>query len=82
MISPAPNKQPMLNPKGFPESPWMAFFSETFSALAALQSSGTTAQRPTEYLFVGRNYFDKTLNKPIWIGNDGSTWVDATGTPV
>lgn len=41
--------------------------------------SGTTAQRPTVTVR-GYEYFDTTLNKPIWWGN--TTWVDATGTTV
>lgn len=46
---------------------------------------GTTAQRPTtdilgKALIIGTQYFDSTLNKPIWW--DGSKWVDATGIDV
>lgn len=43
---------------------------------------GTTAQRPTglEYGDRGYEYFDQTLNKPIWW--TGSKWVDASGTDV
>lgn len=46
---------------------------------------GNTAQRPTEDiqhndLKVGTQYFDVTLNKPIWW--TGTKWVDATGTEV
>jgi hypothetical protein len=40
--------------------------------------SGTTAERPSRLL--GAEYFDTTLNKPIWGGN--SSWVDANGTTV
>lgn len=44
-------------------------------------AGGTTASRPTglnRVLYM--NYFDATLNKPIWW--NGSNWVDATGTTV
>jgi len=41
-------------------------------------SSGTTANRPTVGLYVGRVYFDETLGLPIWY--DGSAWVKADGT--
>ncbi|MHA7967691.1 glycosyl hydrolase family 28-related protein [Paenibacillus sp. CAU 1782] len=41
--------------------------------------SGTTAQRPV-WQTTGMNYFDTTLNKPIWW--NGTNWVDATGTTV
>ena len=49
---------------------------------------GTTAQRPsfvptdtsTNYDFVGFQYYDTDLKKPIWF--DGRNWKDATGTQV
>lgn len=40
---------------------------------------GTTAQRPTQTV-IGQQYFDTTLNKPIW--HNGTNWVDAAGTTV
>lgn len=41
--------------------------------------SGITSNRPTNVL-VGFQYFDTTVNKPIFW--DGSKWVDATGATV
>ena len=42
---------------------------------------GATSSRPTpDAIFKNFEYFDTTLNKPIWW--TGSTWVDATGTNV
>ena len=43
---------------------------------------GTTAQRPTEleYGDRGYEYFDQTLNKPIWW--NGTKWIDSTGATV
>lgn len=41
--------------------------------------NGTTAQRPTASV-VGQHYFDTSIGKPVWW--NGSTFVDATGTPV
>lgn len=43
-----------------------------------LTSSGTTANRPTARLYVGRFYFDETLGLPIYY--DGAAWVKADGT--
>ena len=40
--------------------------------------SGTTAERLITPA-IGTQYFDTTINKPIWY--NGSAWVDATGTP-
>lgn len=39
---------------------------------------GNTSQRPEKVL--GREYFDTTLNKPIWW--NGTNWIDATGATV
>lgn len=41
--------------------------------------SGITSNRPTNVL-VGFQYFDTTVNKPIFW--DGSKWIDATGATV
>ena len=42
--------------------------------------TGTSQNRPTTNLYKGLQYFDETLNKPIWY--NGSNWVDSTGTSV
>ncbi|AWI39527.1 hypothetical protein LpLQ80_02990 [Lactiplantibacillus plantarum] len=42
-------------------------------------STGDTASRPTG-ISTGYQYFDTSLNKPIWY--TGKNWVDATGTTV
>lgn len=41
--------------------------------------SGTTAQRPTQYLQVGMDYYDQTLSKPIWYIGGANPWRDAAG---
>lgn len=42
---------------------------------------GNSTSRPTgKDIYVGYQYFDATLNKPIWW--TGSKWVDATGADV
>lgn len=41
----------------------------------------TTTDRPTTNLLIGMQYYDTTLNKPIWY-KGSSVWVDATGTTV
>ncbi|WPJ54727.1 hypothetical protein RCIP0080_00037 [Klebsiella phage RCIP0080] len=44
--------------------------------------SGATAARPGSTVVIGMQYFDTTLNKPIWRNATNSGWVDATGTAV
>jgi hypothetical protein len=43
-------------------------------------ASGTTANRPTERLLVGQQYYDTTLGIPIWY--NGTVWKNASGTTV
>ena len=45
------------------------------------KNSGTTENRPTINLYIGQEYFDTTINKPIWYKGNNE-WVDATGTLV
>lgn len=63
--------------------PWRAWFLSAGNVVQAAYSSGTTASRPTEPLWIGRFYFDTTLGIPIWYdGNIGTGWCDATGAAV
>lgn len=59
---------------------WGQFFTQVYTLLAAMTMSGTTAQRPASFLWMGRPYFDSTLGKPIWY-KSGGVWVDALGAP-
>lgn len=56
---------------------WTTFFDRVFLICFAQSQAGTTAQRPTVGLYVGRRYMDLTLNQPIWYTAGG--WRDATG---
>lgn len=78
LISQPPNS-PVVTPDGMAASGWNPFFSACFSLLTALTQSGTTAQRPTKFLWSGRPYFDTTLGLPIYYKGPG--WVKADGTP-
>lgn len=63
--------------------PWANWMSQTWQIAFDAQNSGTTAQRPTDNLYVGKPYFDTSLGtkgKPIWLGKDEATWVLADGT--
>jgi hypothetical protein len=56
---------------------WMQWFDRVHVIASASQQSGATADRPVKRLWVGRRYFDTTLNEPVWW--DGSAWVTAAG---
>jgi hypothetical protein len=80
MISPPPTRIPLLDDRGMVNDKWLEFFSAAFFSLQAQESSGTTAKRPLKNLFIGRPYFDTTLNRPIWY--TGTNWIRADGVVV
>jgi len=53
---------------------WRPWFVAAQLLLSDMGNSGTTAERPTTKLYVGKPYFDTTLGEPVWY--DGSTWVE------
>jgi hypothetical protein len=57
---------------------------DNFTQAASIPLSGTTAERPINYnevkLRVGDQYFDTTINRPIWW--TGTNWINAAGTVV
>lgn len=60
---------------------WAQWLTRTHGAVITLQQSGPTADRPTSKLWLGRFYFDTTINKPIWLKSiNPSVWVDGAGT--
>ena len=73
-----PADGPVVNPDGTATPGWRPWFSAVFQILAAMTQSGTTAQRPTTFLWVGRNYYDTTLALPIYYKGPG--WIKADGT--
>jgi hypothetical protein len=62
---------------------WTSFFEAVFNLLTAMTQSGTTAQRPTTFLWIGRSYFDTTLGYRIEVKSVNPTvWVNGAGTSV
>jgi hypothetical protein len=62
---------------------WQLWFSRVHSIAVTGQQSGTTANRPTEQVWVGRQYMDTTLGKPIYVASvKPIVWKDAAGTVV
>lgn len=81
-IGPAPlsNALPVVGEGATWPKPWANWFTQAFNILNAATLSGTTADRPTTNLGIGRPYFDTDLGIPIWW--DGVSWVDAAGNVV
>ena len=53
---------------------------DNFTQNVTVPAAGTTANRPTERLEVGQQYFDTTLGIPIYW--NGTVWKNASGTTV
>lgn len=70
--------------EGYVLPAWLSWFKSVFLLCFSVQESGTTADRPTSTLWVGRRYFDTTLGKPVWVKQviPSVVWVDATGASV
>jgi hypothetical protein len=65
------------------DPPDVGWFAQAFLILFAVQQSGTTANRPIARLWIGRTYFDTTLNLPIWVKTISPVvWQDAAGNTV
>lgn len=78
-----PAEGAVVDENGAPTPGWRPFFSAIYMLLVAMTQSGTTAKRPTSFLWVGRPYLDTTLGIPIWLRSVGPTvWVNSAGAPV
>lgn len=78
---------PLVDDNGLLNPAWAAWFTQVDAVVKAGKTSGPTSERPTTQLWIGRPYFDKTLNIPIWVQSvpakpAPAVWCDATGTPV
>lgn len=74
----------LTQPANPPTLPW---FEQLALIVNALVSSGTTAQRPTAFLYPGRPYFDFDLGSAgkgmmIWRNSDNTAWVNGSGASV
>ena len=75
-----PPQTPVIAADGNNDQAWTTFFSNAFTILTSVSQSGTTADRPVKLLWVGRTYFDTTINRPIWYS--GTNWIKADGVVV
>lgn len=81
-----------------PEIPIMAIFDQNgrptrsgaewltliWIAANSATESGTTSQRPTTKLWIGRQFYDTTLNLPVFVNavTPAVVWRNAAGTIV
>ena len=77
-----PAQTPMVTDDKKPTPQWEYVFTRWHSAVLSVQASGSTADRPTAALWIGYQYFDTTLGKPVWLKSARpNVWVDGVGTP-
>ena len=59
------------------------WFTQVFVICFSIQQSGTTAEMPTKNLWIGRRYYNKTLQKPVYVSTISPTvWRDAVGVAI
>jgi hypothetical protein len=63
---------------------WMAWFNSIQFWLFPIGQFGTTANRPTTSLYIGRRYYDTTLGYPVWVHQITPTiiWHNGAGASV
>ena len=77
-----PSGQAVDDNKGFLR-PWLSWISWVHDFVYAGRQSGSTADRPTSGLWIGRCYFDTTLNRPVYASAVRPTvWRNADGVVV
>lgn len=78
-----PSNDPLVDERRFSFRTWMQWFSTTHGYVLSIPQSGPTANRPVSGLWIGRQFYDTTLNKPVYVSAVNPTvWRDAAGTVV
>lgn len=73
----------LVDGAGKATAPWQSWLSRVHSIVITGQQSGPTADRPTSQVWIGRQFFDTTLNKPVFVAAvKPIVWRDAAGTVV
>lgn len=83
-LTPPPLQSPITQ-KGEGTMPaWVAWLQALYFFAKALGGFGATGSRPSVQVYVGMEFFDTSLGKPIWLKVVGppTVWVDATGSVV
>lgn len=78
-----PSNDPLVDDKSMAFRTWAQWISWVHQTVSAMRQSGPTADRPTKVLWIGRSFYDTTINKPIYVSAVKPTvWRDAAGTIV
>lgn len=60
--------------------PTITLVSSSYNRIGYDVNNPIGTERPTIGIYAGYQYYDKTINKPIWY--NGTNWIDATGATV
>lgn len=75
-----PFQAPIADKDGAVTLAWRALLTRWQAAVQSLYQSGPTADRPTSGLWIGRQFYDTTLNQPVYVSAVKPTvWRDAAG---
>jgi hypothetical protein len=78
-----PSNSPVVDADLTSSTAWQAWFSRIHSIVVTGQQSGSTAKRPTTQVWIGRQFYDTTLNKPVYVSAvKPVVWRDAAGAIV
>lgn len=76
-----PSNNPVTSGQGKASQPWLHWFNAVHLTINAMRQSGTT--RPDKGLWIGRQFFDTALGKPVYVQSvNPVVWVDASGAVV
>ena len=83
MINEAPLQEAISEKSGLVTMAWIAWLKQITLYVGAINDSGTTAQRPTKGLWIGRPYFDTSLGYIIHLKSASPiVWVNGAGATV
>ena len=83
MINEAPLQEAISDKSGLVTMAWIAWLKQITLYVGAINDSGTTAQRPTKGLWIGRPYFDTNLGYIIHLKSASPiVWVNGAGATV
>ena len=78
-----PSNDPVVNEDRKAFRTWAQWLTWVHLTIQAARQSGPTAERPTTLLWIGRQFYDTTLNKPVFVRSVRPVqWRDAAGTIV
>lgn len=76
-----PSNVKVLDDRGIVSTPWNQLFTRWQLLISAIPQSGPTASRPTSGLWIGRQFWDTTLGRPVYVKSVLPTvWADVSGS--